>query len=333
MPMPLPLLFVAMMPLASNADARVLPTQFEAHRVFVVPRLGSGGALKLYTDSGGGANLLCRSAAEREHLPLMPFSDKDAQSELGANLAKTAFPAFKSGFAIPANVAGDRSFLVYDCKPHRGMPADALGDGMLSSRWFGDRIWTWNYTTAVLQIEPASFRPDVNAQKIALGFATGEKGKREGHFPRMTVQIDGESFDMLLDTGAFTQLQPAAKTEMHDDLPAIRATSFMSHGHVEQWHRTHPEWRVMEKAETGTDARMIEVPSMKIAGIEIGPVWFTERSDDDFHTFMSRMMDKTVEGAIGGNALYHFVMTVDYPNAVAYFRCTMDCTVKPPPVP
>jgi hypothetical protein len=35
---------------------------------------------------------------------------------------------------------------------------------------------------------------------------------------------------------------------------------------------------------------------------------------------MSQWMDKKIEGALGGNGLCHFRVTVDYPNAVAYFE-------------
>ena len=42
----------------------------------------------------------------------------------------------------------------------------------------------------------------------------------------------------------------------------------------------------------------------------------------------------SVEGAIGGNALRHFVMTVDYPGAAAYFRCIEGCKpIRPQPAP
>ena len=35
---------------------------------------------------------------------------------------------------------------------------------------------------------------------------------------------------------------------------------------------------------------------------------------------MSRFMDKTIEGALGGNVLRSFRLTVDYPGAAAYFE-------------
>ena len=64
------------------------------------------------------------------------------------------------------------------------------------------------------------------------------------------------------------------------------------------------------------------------------PGWFTWRPDANFREYMSGMMDAQVEGAIGGNALRHFVMTVDYPGAAAYFRCIEGCgPIRPRPAP
>jgi hypothetical protein len=70
---------------------------------------------------------------------------------------------------------------------------------------------------------------------------------------------------------------------------------------------------------------MIEVPEVIIAGYKVGPVWFTHRENRNFHDFMSSFMDARVDGALGGNAFRHFIMTVDYPGAAAYFRCIAGC--------
>jgi hypothetical protein len=40
---------------------------------------------------------------------------------------------------------------------------------------------------------------------------------------------------------------------------------------------------------------------------------------------MAQMMDKSTEGAVGGNVFRHFVMTIDYPGEAAYFRCVSGC--------
>src|SRR5690606_32623407 len=129
---------------------------------------------------------------------------------------------------------------------------------------------------------------------------------------------------------ATTMLTPAALGALDDSGPAERATSMITDDVFQAWRKAHPEWRVIEKAQAGTGSDMIEVPEVGIAGVTVGPVWFTHRPNANFHAMMSSMMDRQVEGAMGGNAFRHFVMTVDYPGAVAYFRCVVDCSVARP---
>ena len=65
---------------------------------------------------------------------------------------------------------------------------------------------------------------------------------------------------------------------------------------------------------------MIEVPAVTLASHTIGPVWFTARPDPNFHDFMSRMLDRRVESAIGGSALGYLEMTIDCQHVCAAFR-------------
>jgi hypothetical protein len=44
---------------------------------------------------------------------------------------------------------------------------------------------------------------------------------------------------------------------------------------------------------------------------------------------MSSMMDRQVEGAVGGNLLQHFVMSVDHGKSTAWFRCVRGCAAAP----
>jgi hypothetical protein len=76
---------------------------------------------------------------------------------------------------------------------------------------------------------------------------------------------------------------------------------------------------VIEHAQGGTGARMIEVPDVRIAGFEVGPIWFTERPNKNFREMMSQSMNAPVEGAIGGNAFATLRMTVDYLHGRASF--------------
>src|SRR5207302_7857511 len=158
--------------------------------------------------------------------------------------------------------------------------------------------------------------------RVRLGFQT-EGGQRATNYPRIQVVIDGETLDLLLDTGATVTLSKRALAALGDGRPAIRATSFIAKSVFQRWRKHHRDWRVIEGADAavqGAPAPMIEVPTVKVAGWEVGPVWFTVRADDNFHKWMSQWMDKRIEGALGGSALHFFRVTVDYPNAVAVFE-------------
>ena len=64
---------------------------------------------------------------------------------------------------------------------------------------------------------------------------------------------------------------------------------------------------------------MIEVPVISVAGVAVGPVWFMERPDANFHTYMAQWMDRPVDGALGGNAFRFFRTILDYPGSTAHF--------------
>jgi hypothetical protein len=145
------------------------------------------------------------------------------------------------------------------------------------------------------------------------------------NFPRIVVRIDGDSLPMLLDTGAETLLTASALAALHDGGPAFRATSMIAHSVFARWHNDHPRWPVVDSAQVVTHSRMIRVPHVDIAGILTAPVWFTERSDASYRRYMSAMMNREVEGSLGGNALAGLEMTVDYPGARAWFACRSRC--------
>jgi len=310
------------LPMAA-ADAATLPTRFVADRVFVEPRLLGGRALSLFTDTGGGLFLDGR-AVERLGLETSPGDE-------GATFVR--LPAFESGFGIPPPLGNEGRLYVMPEAEAAKSPIRAA-DGMLGQAWFGGRVWTWDYPGQRLILEGDGWRADPPATRVTLRFKQDATGARATNFPRITIKVDGEPIDVLLDTGATTVLSPGALEALADSGPVERATSMIGDSIFKAWRLAHPDWRVVEKAQSFSGAAMIEVPEVEIAGARVGPVWFTWRPDASFRTYMSGMMDAQVEGAIGGNALRHFVMTVDYPGATAYFRCIEGCSpVRPRPAP
>lgn len=282
-------------------EAIELPAKFIADRIFVLVPVQSGDTLNLYTDTGGGLFVL-RSAAAR-----VGWRD--------TSVISLREIAIDSQFPMPlGGEAGKMPILAPP--PNRALEFD----GMLGQAWFADRVWTFDYAAQRLLLHPNAPTPTPEARSVSLGFQTDSSGRRATSFPRISVVVDGDTLHLLFDTGATGALSPAAVAALGDTLPPVRATSFITTEVLNRWRERHPEWRVLANAdETIRGMRMIEVPEVSIAGFRVGPVWFTERPDPNFHQYMSQWMDRRVDGALGGNALRFFRVTVDYPAAVAHF--------------
>ena len=314
-------LLAGMLGPAFTADAQTLPARFDADRVYLEVARDDGEKLRLYTDTGGGL-FLKQQAVDRLGLVNEPLSDPEARRELGERARTSRLPPFALAAGIPAPIADDGRLMVLPRElAGRQLPGTSDDDGMLGQAWFDGRIWTWDYPARAFRLERAEWKPPLDMKRVPLGFKKDDKGQRLTAFPRIEVEIDGKLYSLLLDTGAMTVLNPSALIALGEDGPAERATSMIADSVFKQWRKQHPEWRVIEDAQAGMGSAMIEVPSVTVAGYRVGPVWFTHRENRNFHDFMSSFMDTRVDGALGGNAFRHFVMTVDYPGAAAYFRC------------
>lgn len=282
-----------------------LPARCVGGLFSVQPRTADGRALDLYTDTGGG--LFVTAEAVRR----LGLATGTRTGEDGKPAAYARLPAFAPGAAIPWPPAGDRiAVAARESYPH---------DGMLGQAWFADGIWTFDYARGRLSRDAAP-PPDADGpHTVPLGFPVDGHGRRRASFPRIRIAVDGEAFDVLLDTGAQARVSAPAYVALGDRGPRTRATSFIVATRYRRWRRRHPDWREIPRADP-FGYPMIRVPAVTIAGYTVGPVWFTARDDSNFHEFMSSLMDARVEGAIGGSALGYLEMTVDYPRARVTFR-------------
>ncbi|RJP33155.1 MAG: hypothetical protein C4547_12590 [Phycisphaerales bacterium] len=300
-----------------------LPTRYDEDRFFVRPVTTGGVTLEFFTDTGGGL-FIAESVAER--IGLTAGGDEEG----------VPFPQFKPEASIPPPLRTAGKIFIHALDGKSSLDKAFENGGMLGQAWFSGRVWTFDYPGKQLWLHPDGLEsPPKGAKRVPLGFPTSADGGRGSDFPRISVEIAGEALDLLFDTGATTHLSPEALKALDDGRPAVRATCFIAAVHFDRWRAEHPDWRVIEAADVIGDGReaMIQVPKVTIgtptvregpgearpAAMEVGPVWFTRRANANFHQFMSQWMDKQVEGALGGNALRHFRVTVDYPKAVAYF--------------
>jgi hypothetical protein len=312
--------------------AQVLPTVYEAGHFYAVPEAADGQRLRLLVDTGGGGNagMYWISTAAAKRLGLKTTTCQlDGQATPVASL-----PAYRPGHGLPPPASSPCGNALLLAPRAPGDSDGQLGGSYLS----GGRAWTFDYPAQRLVAEGAAWHPDARAHATPLGFQR-DGGQLTDGFARITLRVDGQPLDMLLDTGATAH--PSAAGEKASGTPTVKgfgAASYITTSVMNRWHKAHPDWRVVEKGDDLAGpkyaARLIEVPRVEIAGWSVGPVWFTERPDTAFHDFMSSMMDKRVEGAVGGNVFRHFAMTIDYPHATAWFRCADGCrNATPPPAP
>lgn len=293
---------------------QVLPTRYDQDRFFATPITSGGQRLTLFTDTGGGL-FIAQAAVKRLGLTVRTVSMD------GQDVQAAALPPLSLRASIPA-VATNNGVLPV-APPDNGPGAFIYRDvdGLLGQAWFKGRVWTFDYPGRRLLLRAPGDLPRHSPEHVVpIGFQANAAGVRQANYPRIQAAIVGEKLDLLLDTGATTNLTPAALSTVADSRPAICATSFIVASVFDRWHAQHPEWRLAEHAESGSGQAMIEVPRVTVAGYTVGPVWFTRRRDAAFHDFMSQFMDKQIDGSLGGDALRHFRVTLDYPRAVAVFE-------------
>lgn len=310
----------------TQTQSRVLiPSVYESGHVYATPETVDGKSLRLLVDTGGGGSkgwyMLDSAAAQR-----LGFATKQCGSDEESIDVIPAI-AWREGKGIPILTPPPCHSVALVIKGF-GKQLDNA-DGMLGAGYLSSGIWTFDYPGKQLWLESSGWRADVKAHRDALGFQRDASGSATTGMARITLQVDGQPLQMLLDTGATAK--PTAAGQQASGTPTTAGygvTSYITSSMLERWHQQHPDWRVVSDGDglfgDRFHARLIEVPTLVIAGWTIGPVWFTERPDPAFHTYMSTMMDQPIEGAVGGNVLAHFTMTIDYPAAVAWFACT-DC--------
>lgn len=290
----------------------ILPTEFIENRFIARPKTDDGTTLLLFTDTGGGTFLTSEACKKANLLRSEGMVD-------GSLRELAELPTFHdSDWIPPLMINGEHAkYPVMDIDPFFWQQAL---DGMLGQAWFANRIWTFDYLSKKM-IYHAQWESEEGhtAHSVQLGFQEDGNNKRIYHFPRIQAIVDGETIDFLFDTGATLHLSDHGMKELKVEGSRFIGTSFITETIFRKWLTKHPEWRVIEKTEHKTGLPIIEVPEVFIAGYKVGPVWFTMRPDHNFHEYMSQLMDKKIEGALGGSAFHFFKITVDYPNSRAFF--------------
>jgi hypothetical protein len=128
-------------------------------------------------------------------------------------------------------------------------------------------------------------------------------------FPRLELQIEGQTYGFLLDTGA--------------------SFTMISREQLDAWLKAKPEWPnavgALGAGNMGLGKMEADALMLGLAPIDLGPfklngVAAVSRPKGTFEQYMSRMMTKPIIGALGGNVLKAFRIEIDYANNASYFE-------------
>ncbi|MEO0472667.1 MAG: hypothetical protein AAF206_23830 [Bacteroidota bacterium] len=293
-------------PESVQGEKNIVQARFEGDLIWLDIPSKNGEKTTLFTDTGGG-NFLHPPAVEKLEVKLSRIKQGGETTQLA-----DVGPLFEQ-LSIPPPIGG---LYVLDQEARFG-----ITDGMLGSRWFGDKIWRLDYGAGKLsQIDTIRWAQLDPNHVVRLGFQRNMQGLHLSHFPRIPIVVEGDTIHMLFDTGASTRLSDAHFQELNDGLPQQRAVSFIIDSLFRQWQNAHPDWRVLAGGDGFFDQDMIEVPGIQIGGHQIGPVWFARRDDQNFTEYMSQWMDQPIVGALGGSAFRYLDILLDYRTELAYFQ-------------
>ncbi len=305
----------------------LLPTRFiDSARFYFKIASTSADTLLGFGDSGGGLCMamprsvennnvqnLVKTALLKGVMPVryIPFGDlvKDARFPAPAPLPHLLLRRF-------LKLVQEPYFLVPKEDAELKMMQDAMPiDLFLGQNFFMGKAWTIDYPRQQIWVNtPLQGGPGVQP----VGFRKNKAGRSIYGHPAIVMEVEGDTIDVLFDTGASLFLSEEGKRVFGTQEKTV-AGSFIAASVFDRWRQSHPEWRFFPGVEKGSDA--IEVPRVKLGGHTVGPVLFARRPDAVWGADgMANTMDRVVKGAIGGSALRYLRVVIDYNSALIRFE-------------
>ena len=309
----------------------IMPTQFvDGERFYFKLPISDKDSLMAFGDTGGGVLMLLPKAVNKKNIKaqlrtgilkgLMPiqyilyedmlkdvnFPVPNPNSKL---IIRRPFKRIEKPLLIIPPMEKELK-LMLEVQPEM--------DAFLGQQFFMDHAWTIDYPNRQIMVNTPlhdSLLNNPNVQK--LGFRKNANQEKLNGHPRMTVEIDGDTIDVLFDTGATLVLSEEGKKLLSTEKKTLGG-SFIAISLFNKWRSRHPDWKYYPKADLAGD--VIEVPLVKVSGYEVGPVLFAARRDEVWSKGMIQSMDKVVKGAIGGTVLKYFKVTIDYNSDLIRFE-------------
>jgi hypothetical protein len=303
---------------AQTASGAVrIPGRMEGGLFIAEPVTARGERLRFRVNTGSGPALIYPDVAQRLGLAVdSVLVESTVPTKRATRVPRAPLPAFRPDASIPAPLVGAHAGHLMVSE--RGSDSDDSLHGYLGNPWFARRTWTFDYRRGRLLLRTPGDLPRVpEAHRVRLGFRT-RGGEPVEWLPRIRVEIDGDSLDLLLATGADDFVSEQALREMGLPGPSRQPLSAVTQEVFQRWRTRHPEWRVIERAVYRDIFPVIEVPEISVGGHRVGPVWFSGHGAGA--EWLSNWTDLPVRGWLGGNALRFFTLTLDMDQGIAVFE-------------
>ena len=224
-------------PAAPHPTIQVIPTRYDQDRFFATPVTVSGQPLTFFIDSGGGLNI------EQAAVKRLGLTEQKLHVD-GQDFQAVMLPPLSPAASIPSPTMAGEPMPLPIIHPQGDDPQGFITygtDGTLGQAWLHEHVWTFDYPGRRLLLRsPGNLPRQASGHMVRVGFQTSA-GVRQANYPRIQVAIAGKTLDMLLDTGATTNLTPAALQEVHDGRPSVRATSFIIASRLQPLARPAPK--------------------------------------------------------------------------------------------
>ena len=299
----------AVVALPAEGATVAIPVVLEGGRFFATPRVARDGrVMRLWLDTDGGG-FVFSEAVRRWGLPVLADPN-------GKPRTWTRLPAFVPNASVPAPQGRQARLVIFtrDDDARRDPILNGF-DGQLGASWFQDRSWTFDYRARRVTLRGPLRDDDGTVVPVRFAFGPGGRRLDGGQYPRVTVVVDGTAHVMSFDTAASVALNAAARARIGDDLPAVSATSFIRRSVLDAWRRAHPDWPALDDISVQSGMAAIRAQSVRLGSIDLGPVWFTTRPNDDVFEG-----EPSLEGKLGASAFFGRAVTLDYPRALLAVR-------------
>jgi hypothetical protein len=307
----------------------LLPSYFlDGERFFLKLGISSGDSLMAFCDTGGGICMMLPNAVNKYQLHskvrngmlkgFFKCSYLDFDELLSDKRIPAPEPLRSMNIRTPFQVLAKPYLLIPPLDEELKFMMQTMQlDAFFGQNFFMHKSWTIDYPNRQVWFNTpidATKRDSAGVQKT--GFKKNASGRNIFGHPSITIQVDGESIDVLFDTGATIVLSESGKRQFNTTAVSIGG-SFIAKSIFDKWHVNHPDWNYYPNADLHND--VIEVPEVILGGHKVGPVLFASRKDEVWSEGMIQTMDKLVRGAIGGSALKYLKVCIDYNSELIQF--------------